>query len=363
MKPVITGSESAWRKPSRKARREQKKLNRRHRIRNFLLASTGSFVLLVGVLVASSIYTPWGRNARLLLAETIISTRHYYLAHYITTQAEYAMLVKQLDKPVLATGVPTEVVRLPQKPPTVAQKPVEINPVSGPGYKGYVLLVHNPKLIRLVRADVHGDMGEYITDMGKRVGAMAGTNASGFEDPQGEGWGGIPVGLEYIGGRVISDSKPNASWATVGFTQSGVMVMGNYSPSELQQLGVRDAMQFHPELVVNGKKMITYGDGGWGYGPRTAIGQAKDGTVIFVVINGRFHNSGMGASQKQVMDLMLQYGAVNACAMDGGSSSVLYNHGSIVNSPSTIDPNGQRHLPDAWMVFPSQSAADSYTPS
>jgi exopolysaccharide biosynthesis protein len=141
------------------------------------------------------------------------------------------------------------------------------------------------------------------------------------------------------------------------------MVMGNYTVPQLRALGVRDAMQFHPELVVNGQPTITSGTGGWGYDPRTAIGQRRDGTVIFVVLNGRFHGgAGLGASQRQVMDLMLQYGAVNACAMDGGSSSVLYYDGRIINSPSTIDPNGQRHLPDAWLVFPSEAAANAYDP-
>lgn len=363
MKPTAARSDHEFIGPaSRKKKREQTKARRRKRVRNFLLASSASFLLFVAAAIIASVSTTWGRHARLLLAETIISTRHYYLARYITSHAEYASLVKQLNTPVVPTGLPTHVVHVVPKPPAVIP-PVQVEPVSGPGYKGYVMLVHDPKRLRLVQADVHGAMGEYITDMGKRVGAIAGANASGFEDPNGEGWGGIPVGLEYIDGKIVSNSKPNPGWTTVGFTKNGLMVMGTYSASQLQGLGVRDAMQFHPELVVNGQKMITYGDGGWGYGPRTAIGQAKDGTVILIVINGRFHNSGMGASQKQVMDLMLKYGAVNACAMDGGSSSVLYQDGKIINSPSTIDPNGQRHLPDAWMVFPSEAAANAYSPS
>ncbi len=69
----------------------------------------------------------------------------------------------------------------------------------------------------------------------------------------------------------------------------------------------------------------------------------------------------MGASQRQVQDEMLKLGAVNACAMDGGSSSVLYKDEEIVNSPSTTDPNHQRHLPDAWLVFPSVEAANAYS--
>ena len=33
-----------------------------------------------------------------------------------------------------------------------------------------------------------------------------------------------------------------------------------------------EGITFGPPLIVDGKKMITEGDGGWGVGPRTAIG-------------------------------------------------------------------------------------------
>ncbi|QSO49029.1 phosphodiester glycosidase family protein [Alicyclobacillus mengziensis] len=355
---------------SRKARKERAREKRRRTVfrvfRNTVLSVVGFVVLFVLGCYAVGFGTPWGQKQRLVLAETIISTRHYYLAQYITTKKEYNQLAAQLHAPVVASGIPTSVHVAPV--PTTAATPsqaktktnvIEVHPISGKGYNGYVMLVHDPRLVRLVPAVVHGAMGQYITDIAKQSGAVAGTNASGFEDPNGNGWGGIPVGLEMVGGQVIHAPQSSGDWATVGFTKSGLLVMGHYSVAQLRNMGVQDAMQFHPELVVNSKPMITVGDGGWGYGPRTAIGQAKDGTVIFVVINGRFEGgSGMGASQRQVMDIMLQYGAVNACAMDGGSSSVLYHNGKIINSPSTIDPNGQRHLPDAWMVFPTvQSAA------
>jgi len=306
--------------------------------------------------------TPWGIRMRLLLAETIITTRHYYFAQYLTTPKEYAELIKELN-PVVKSSDPNKVIIGKTPDGLTKQSQIAVKYITGSGYNGYVMLVHNPKLIRLVDAQIHNGYGEYITDMSKRVGALAGVNASGFEDPKGNGWGGIPVGLEIINGQTVDNTAGATSWTTVGFTKLGVMVMGHYSASDLTRLGVRDAMQFHPELVVDGQPQITSGDGGWGNGPRTAIGQTKNGTVIFIVINGRFQgNSGLGASQRQVMDLMLQYGAVNACAMDGGSSSVLYDNGQIRNSPSTIDPNGQRHLPDAWLVFPSVQAATAYMP-
>jgi exopolysaccharide biosynthesis protein len=340
--------------------RRAKKRKRGRIVRNLLIGFILCLVFLVAACYAVGFGTPWGNRMRLMLAETIISTRHVTLAHYITTNAEYNQLLKLLmDTPVVATGVPSNV--HPSPPSSAQQNMIETTPVSGSGWTGYVTLVHDPKLVRLVPAVVHNGMGEYITDMATRTGAVGGTNASGFEDPKGGGWGGVPVGLVYVDGKVVQWPKGTANWTTVGFTNSGIMVMGQYTVAQLQNLGVRDAMQFHPELVVNGQPMITDGDGGWGAGPRTAIGQTKDGTVIFIVANGRFHGgAGLGATQRQVQDLMLQYGAVNACAMDGGSSSVLYGNGQILNSPSTIDPNGERHLPDAWLVFPTEKQASTH---
>ncbi|WP_436663606.1 phosphodiester glycosidase family protein [Alicyclobacillus acidoterrestris] len=335
---------------------------KRRRAQRFMLASVGVLVTMLAVFggaLGVAFGTSWGSHWRLLAAETVASTRHYEWARFLTTRAEYAQIMKGLSGIAVRQSSPNDVVVDNIKKIDAGNSgPVQVIPLHQDGYTGYVVLVPDPKLVRLVPAEVHGSTGEYITSMAQRVGAVAGINASGFEDPNGNGWGGIPVGLEYVGGQVMQSSKETPSWATVGFTSEGVMVMGNYTPSDLSAIGVRDAMQFHPELVVDGQPMITQGDGGWGLDPRTAIGQERDGTVIFVVINGRLHGGhSLGASMKQVMDIMLQYHAVNACAMDGGSSSVLYAEGKILNSPSTLDPNGQRHLPDAWMVFPTEQAA------
>ncbi|MCL6548588.1 MAG: phosphodiester glycosidase family protein [Alicyclobacillus sp.] len=358
MKPTISSPAPA---ASRLSRRKQKQWKRRRRLRRWLAGCLIALVLAGGAAAGAAVATPWGRQLRLSLAETVITTRHFYLARYLTTGSEYASLVRQLrNAPVLNTGISGKI----HVSGAYRDGAIQIIPVSQQGYNGWVMLVHDPRLVRLVKARVTGSMGEYITDMAPRVGAIAGVNASGFEDPNGNGWGGIPVGLEYVNGTVIRPAKNDPDWVTVGFTRNGIMVMGHYTVDELRALGVRDAMQFHPELVVDGKPMITVGDGGWGYGPRTAIGQARDGTVIFIVINGRLRNGSIGASQRQVMDLMLKYGAVNACAMDGGSSSVLYyayGKHKILNSPSTIDPHGERHLPDAWLVFPNEAAADAYS--
>ena len=82
-----------------------------------------------------------------------------------------------------------------------------------------------------------------------------------------------------------------------------------------QQLGIRDAVMFQ-----NGNVLISsYGDdvslyyagGNTGTAQRTAIGQRADGTVIFIVTDGRSASS-LGATHNDIIDMMVKYGAVNA---------------------------------------------------
>ena len=75
--------------------------------------------------------------------------------------------------------------------------------------------------------------------------------------------------------------------------------------------------------------------------------QSSDQWNIMLVIDGRQVHS-IGATYQDMMDIMLDYGAINAINMDGGSSTVMYYDGRYVNSCSA--ENGQpRPLPDAWL--------------
>ena len=66
-----------------------------------------------------------------------------------------------------------------------------------------------------------------------------------------------------------------------------------------------------------------------------------------LVIDGRQLHS-IGAKYQDVIDILMDYGAVNACNMDGGSSTVMYYEGQYVKQLPA--ENGQpRPLPDAFM--------------
>ena len=86
-----------------------------------------------------------------------------------------------------------------------------------------------------------------------------------------------------------------------------------------------------------------------GKNPRTAIGQRADGSVLLLTVDGRQANS-IGATFKELVYIMQDYGAVNAAAMDGGTSTQMVYNGEVVNSP--YSPTGPRTCPTAYLVAP-----------
>lgn len=68
--------------------------------------------------------------------------------------------------------------------------------------------------------------------------------------------------------------------------------------------------------------------------PRTAVGIKEDGTLIFVVVDGRQKGLSDGLSLKELGQKLLELGVKDAVNLDGGASSEMIIEGQIVNSPS-----------------------------
>ena len=224
---------------------------------------------------------------------------------------------------------------------------VNITDISGDKYKGYILTVKNPKRIKLAVSKSLGEYGTYLKDLVKQENGIAGVNGSGFVDVEGKGNGGVPTGIVIKDGEIVYYEKGFKSYSLIGFDKDGVLTLGNYTINQIKELNIQEGVSFGPFLIINNKPIEIYGDGGWGINPRTAIGQKEDGTVIFVVIDGRQLHS-IGATIKEVQDIMIAEGCVNAANLDGGSSAVMYYEGKLINSPSS--KYGERPLPSAWIV-------------
>ncbi len=60
-----------------------------------------------------------------------------------------------------------------------------------------------------------------------------------------------------------------------------------------------------------------------GTNPRTAVGQKRDGTLIFYTVDGRRTGHSIGASMSQVAQRLLELGCETAICLDGGGSTTL----------------------------------------
>lgn len=219
--------------------------------------------------------------------------------------------------------------------------------ISGDKYKGYMLIVSNPKRIKLVTSKDLGKTGMKLNDMIKSYDCVGGMNAGGFSDAGGVGNGGKPTGIIIEDGIIKWRENDMTKYSIIGFDEDGTLILGNYTVDEMKEMEIKQAVSFEPYLVVNGEPTKIYGDGGWGINPRTAIGQRSDGTVLMLVIDGRQVGS-IGVTIKKLQDIMLQYGAVNAANLDGGSSTVMYYNNKLINHPCS--PYGERTLPSAFLI-------------
>lgn len=248
---------------------------------------------------------------------------------------------------------------------------IRIERVKGDTFNAHVMIVRDPSRVYLAVSNKEG----FTTSVpGKRInaaiedeGAIAAVNAGAFLDDgtSGSYVGSVPEGLVYSGGECVwsTGAPPNGITGFAGFNEDNILVVHteNISQAQAEELNIRDGCCFGPVLIMNGEvNMEAYNDvSGWN--PRTAIGQRADGAVIFVCIDGR-QASSAGGDYADVINIMQEYGAVNACNMDGGSSTVMMYRDTyglfgeagqvqMINSYSLLQSEPRR-MPDYWMVRP-----------
>ena len=218
--------------------------------------------------------------------------------------------------------------------------------VTGTTYRGHMMIIQDPSRVFVGVCKQIGNpdgAGQKISQIIERYGAVAGTNAGGFEDPNGQGSGTIPLGFAYSEGKRLYGS---GSALLIGFDKNNILIVGNMTTSQADALGIRDAVSFGPALIVNGQPANMSGTAG-GLNPRTAIGQRADGAVLLLVVDGRQANS-LGASYADLIEIFLDFGAVNAGNLDGGSSSLMIYKGQDVSSRSNLISD--RYLPTTILV-------------
>lgn len=196
---------------------------------------------------------------------------------------------------------------------TTDEDGIELVEINGGSYNGYLLKIKDPSRVMVGTCGTFGGYGLHVDAIVERYGAVAGVNGGGFEDTNGMGNGGTPIGLVISNGELLS-GELDKTYDIAGFDNNNVLVVGSMTGQQAIDRGIRDCCCYGPTLIVNGVATTVYGTGS-GINPRTAIGQCADGTVLLLVIDGRQINS-IGATFADIIDVMLEYGAVNAYNLD-----------------------------------------------
>lgn len=226
---------------------------------------------------------------------------------------------------------------------------IQVIDVKGSTYKGKLMIIKDPS--RLFVGTIGGfkeGNGMVVANIARRYDAIAGVNGGEFVDGE-TTWTGMPVGLVMVDGKVLNGNQ-DTTYHVTGITYDYKLVVGNMTAAMAKENNIRDCVSISnsigPFLVVNGNPQDVSGIGG-GINPRTAIGQTADGSILLLAIDGRMANS-LGASFSDLQDIMLQYGAVNASTMDGGTSTQMYYDGEVINTP--YSPTGPRSCPTAFLI-------------
>ena len=223
--------------------------------------------------------------------------------------------------------------------------------------KGKLLIVSDPKQVILGTShEFVRQPGLLLTDMVAKYDGIAGINAGGFNDENGSGNGGIPQGLVITNGEIIWGDA-TTPYHMVGLDSDGILHVGAMSGNTAVEQGVQWAVSFithdglASSLIINGE--VQQQNLGGGVNPRTALGQRADGALLLLVLDGRSINT-LGATMEDVVNIMLEYGAVNAGNLDGGSSSVMVYDGEIINHCASV--TGPRRIPTGFIVLKEGAA-------
>ena len=339
-----------------KKRKNNKKNNKSRLIKRIALSIfTALFVIVLGLLGVIYIleFGPSNTARNLFVNSAMESSAGKFMATMFLSDEKIAQIRK--DNSVVASDdiTDTSLINIGTNETDTAdgddydEDGIQIIDISNDTYKGKMMIVKDPSRVTVGISGQYGASysGKTVMDMAMNYDAVAAVNGGGFEDNNGVGNGGTPIGLVISNGELKYGSA-GSSYEVIGFDNNNNLVVGKMTASEALSRGVRDALSFGPILIVNGQASQVKGSGS-GLNPRTAIGQRADGAILLLVIDGRQVNS-LGASYADVIDVMLEYGAVNAANLDGGSSSLMYYKGEYINSCASL--YGPRNMPTSIIV-------------
>lgn len=322
--------------------------NKKNKVKEIIIFILFEIIFTGVTALPFAFYGPF-KNVRNTMVSTIMGTgAHQYIAKWFFSDAKINEIIKEENK---AQNVSNST----KKRQTVDVKYnndgiVKYTPNTDK-YNAIVFVIKNPKRVKIGYASKIGYVGDTTHDIAKSYKALIAMNGGYYKDTSGNGTGAIPSGFVISNGKIVyphDDSKWDEKMDSVmSIDADGNLSVGkSYSPNELIKNNVKNAFVTGPYIIRDGKDDIQPNEV-LGLHPRTVIGQAEDKSIIFLTVDGR-QGLKVGASLKDIQDIMRSFKAVNAVCLDGGGSTTMYYDGEVINNPSSA--TGERAVPDILYV-------------
>lgn len=305
-------------------------------------------------------------HARNLFVTTLLETGQMkFVVNLFMSKDKIKEVVDSNSMKSLDTEIDDDLIKIDDK---IDKDGIELKEVSGSTYYAKMIIVNDPSRVKLVSI-YDGSWKEYGVTLDKLVNdanAFAGVNGGLYFSSGNKG--GKPMGLVVKDGKIEYNNPSGIrGMYLIGFNEDNLLKIIDLDGKNKDQVEkvikdekIRDAVAFQEEasdannhfvkLIINGEKREVKG-GGSGANPRTAIGQRKDGSVILLVTDGRGANGHLGATASDLIELMAEYGAVNAANIDGGSSSSMFYDGKYeMTSVTLYYSNSSWRLPTGFIV-------------
>lgn len=329
-----------------------------------------SFIgITLGVIIITLVLTIFlichgpSESARNLFVTTILETGQLkFLASVFLSDSEISEIVSQNSLATMKEEVDTGLITVDEN---TEKELIEIHKVSGNNFEGTMMIVNDPSKISLATTYPWSEYGKELDKLVAENNAIAGINGGLYYSDANKG--GRPLGVTVSNGEIQDMSLGANGLHLIGFDEDNILRIidiSNMNRNEIKELitteKIRDAVSFQEEasdsnnhfvkLIINGEKRELNGMGS-GANPRTAIGQREDGSVLLLVTDGRGKNGHLGATAADLIEIMSEYGAINAANIDGGSSSTMYYNGKyLMDSVTFYYSNSSWRLPTAFIV-------------
>ncbi len=349
----------------------RQKRKKKHIFAKFLLVvfTTIIAVALALVVTVATIVNGPSETARDTLVTTVLESGNLkFVSSIFLTPEEINAIVSKtsmkemdthIDEGLIETDAPAE--------GNFDENGVEIIELNGRSFHATLMIVADPSKVIVGSTYPWSEYGKELSELVGDFKAIGGINGGLYAADGNKG--GRPYGLCVSMGEVQLNNP--AGWAglyLIGFDKNNLLrieKIEGWTQTKLKEFiaeeGIRDAVAFQDEasdsnnhfvpIVINGEARELNGAGS-GANPRTVIGQRADGAVLLLVTDGRGSGGHLGATASDLISIMLQYGAVNAANLDGGSSSCMYYEDEyLMTSVTLYYANSSWKLPTAFLVM------------